>query len=217
MFIEQLSKDPQYFFAMVIAIVVSVCLHELAHGFAAIWLGDRTPIERGHITLNPLVHMGWMSLVAMLVAGIAWGAMPVDRRRLRGKYASAIVSAAGPATNILIAAIALGTLGLWERFDDSAYGDLSRIASNARFLLWIFGVANVLLAMFNLLPVPPLDGSGILRGLSPAYSNLMDRVMQQSGGAYLQIALLVFVFGGKYISQFAGQVARFILIHIRGG
>ena len=73
MFIEQLSTDPQYFFAVCITVVLSVCLHELAHGIVAIWLGDRTPIETGHMTLNPAVHMGWMSLVLLLVAGIAWG------------------------------------------------------------------------------------------------------------------------------------------------
>ena len=69
MFIEQLSKDPRFFFAMLITIVVSICLHELAHGFAAIWLGDRTPIESGHMTLSPFVHMGVVSLICLLLAG----------------------------------------------------------------------------------------------------------------------------------------------------
>src|SRR5579862_344316 len=105
MFIENLTQDPQYFWAMIIAVVVSICLHELAHGIVAIWLGDRTPIELGRITLNPLVHMGLPSLIVLLISGIAWGAMPVNERRLRGKYAPALVAAAGPAMNVLIAVI----------------------------------------------------------------------------------------------------------------
>lgn len=61
----------------------SIVIHELAHGFAAISQGDRTPISQGHITLNPVVHMGWPSLIFLVIAGIAWGQMPVNPSKFR--------------------------------------------------------------------------------------------------------------------------------------
>ncbi len=85
--IEQLSKDPQFFLAVCITVVLSICVHELAHGIVAIWHGDRTPIETGHMTLNPAVHMGAMSLILLLVAGIAWGQMPITPSRLHDHVA----------------------------------------------------------------------------------------------------------------------------------
>src|SRR4051794_8117784 len=103
MFFEELQKDPRFFMAVVITVVVSICIHELSHGFMAIALGDRTPIESGHMTLNPAVHMGVFSVLCLLTAGIAWGSMPVDPTRLRGRYADALVAAAGPASNVVLA------------------------------------------------------------------------------------------------------------------
>src|SRR5690242_8274392 len=117
MFLESLQSNPRFFMAVVITVVVSICLHELCHGIVAIWCGDRTPIERGHMTLNPAVHMGVFSVICLLLAGIAWGSMPINPRRMRGKYAPALVSAAGPACNILLSVLALLSVGLWDRFD----------------------------------------------------------------------------------------------------
>jgi Zn-dependent protease len=178
MFIEQLSKNPRYFFATVIAIVLSVCLHELAHGIVAIWLGDDTPLDTGHMTLNPLVHMGPMSLVMLAIAGIAWGAMPVDPTRLRGRYGDAMVSLAGPVSNVLLATLAIVPLGLWMRFDLRHTHELSQFAYNGRYLLWIFARTNVLLAIFNMIPVPPLDGSHVLGSLLPSYGRLTAGVLR---------------------------------------
>ena len=116
LFIQTLWTDPTYFFGVLITVVVSIVLHELAHGYAAIKLGDDTPLVTGHMTFDPLVHMGGMSLILLAIAGIAFGAMPVDRTRLRGRYGEAIMAAAGPAMNVLLAVLALTTLGLWDRF-----------------------------------------------------------------------------------------------------
>ena len=64
-------------------VIFSICLHELAHGWAAIWQGDRTPRETGHMTMNPMVHMGGASLIVFALVGIAWGLMPTDPSRYR--------------------------------------------------------------------------------------------------------------------------------------
>lgn len=210
MFIEYLKSNPEFFFAAMIAVVFSICLHELAHGLTAIRLGDRTPIETGHMTLNPLVHMGIPSLLGMLLMGIAWGAMPVDERRLRGRYAPALVAAAGPAANVLLALLALTTLGLWQRY--VVYEEtVPATVENTWYLLRVFGRMNTMLAIFNLIPIPPLDGSRILMNFNQAYRHAMLR--RQSS---LVIMLVVMFFAGSFISRLAVWLAEAYLRIIRG-
>ena len=215
MLIQHLADDPRYFFAVVIVVVFSICLHELAHGIVAIWLGDDTPIVAGHMTLNPMVHMGPFSIVALLLVGIAWGAMPVDRTRLRGKYAEALVAAAGPFANVLIALVSLTALGLWLRFG-SPGSEPTEAAENARFLLTIFGVFNILLALFNLIPLPPLDGSRILANFSQWYDDQMTMLMTYSAGGLMMITLLVFTTVGRFLYPLAAELALNYLQFVNG-
>ena len=208
-FIDQLSNDPRYYFSVIITVIVSICLHELSHGIVAIWLGDRTPIETGHMTFNPLVHMGGMSLVMLAIAGISWGAMPVNPRRMRGRFAPALVAAAGPACNIVLAMIALVSLGLSLRAHLSSTSDFEH---NTRSFLLIFGFTNVALAIFNLIPLPPLDGSRILADISPPFERLLERLARGGG---LGIAFLVlFFFSGKYIFTAADHVSGYVIEHV---
>ncbi len=172
MIIQYLQDDTVFYTCIVFSIVVSVVLHELAHGVAAIWQGDRTPIESGHMTLNPMVHMGGMSLVAAFVIGMAWGAMPVTPHRFRhGRLGDVLVSLAGPATNALLAVAALVTLGLLNT-SAAAPG----LETNFRTLLFTLGYLNIVLAIFNLGPVPPLDGSRVLSGISSRYRRFVDNL-----------------------------------------
>jgi Zn-dependent protease len=208
MLIERLnSDDPGSFFLIVIVVVISICLHELAHGIVAIWLGDDTPIATGHMTLNPLVHMGPFSILALLLMGIAWGQMPVDRSRLRGRYAEALVAAAGPFCNVLIAIVTLTALGLWFRFGNAASDQLSTTAVNARNLLETFGVFNVVLALFNLIPLPPLDGSRILANLSRWYDDKLNMLMGYGGGAVMMVTLVVFLTVGRFLFPLSNAIA----------
>lgn len=177
LFITVVQTDPFYYFAVVLTVVISIVLHELAHGAVAIRLGDRTPILQNRMTGNPLVHMGPFSIVVLLVMGIAWGAMPIDPTRLRGRYAEAKVAFAGPAVNFLLALTALTALGLWQRFAPTPIDD-ETMKNGVRFL-WIFGVTNLLLGVFNLLPVPPLDGSHILANFSRGYANMLGDPAKQ--------------------------------------
>jgi len=213
MFIEQISSDPQYFLAVCITVVLSICVHELAHGVVAIWHGDRTPIETGHMTLNPVVHMGGMALILLLVAGIAWGSMPVTPSRLRGRYARTLVALAGPASNVLMAAIALTILGLWQRLGAGEPTPSGALYS-LRYLLIVFGVVNVALAIFNLIPIPPLDGSNALAGLSPEIADAMAK-LRRSGQSMI-IFLLIFIFAGKYIMPLSNQIGLGFLRWVRG-
>ena len=195
------AADRFYFLAVALTVVISIVLHELAHGWAAIRLGDETPIRQGRMTGNPLVHMGPWSLLMLAVAGIAWGQMPIDRTRLRGRHGEAIVAAAGPAMNVLLALIALsalaGLLHLWgyagvpvELFMVDVPGSsVTSTQGNAIKFLLLFGVTNLLLAMFNLFPVPPLDGSHIVADYSRPYADFVGDPKHQG------FLLMLFVFG----------------------
>src|SRR5688572_29409894 len=84
-------------------VLFSITLHELAHGWAALWQGDDTPRRLGRMTPNPIVHMGWVSLLMFAIVGIAWGVMPVDPSRFRWKRKGrTIVYGAGPAMNVAL-------------------------------------------------------------------------------------------------------------------
>jgi Zn-dependent protease len=211
MFIEYLTSDPSFFFGMALTIVFSICFHELAHGVAAVWLGDDTPIKEGRMTLNPLVHMGIFSLIMLLLAGVAWGQMPVREDRLRGRYGVALVAAAGPAMNAIIAFASLGALGLWMRFDSRLPEELPRMVFNLRYLMILAGYANIMLAIFNLIPVPPLDGSSIVRSLTPSMRDAM-LAMRRAPIAFL----LVFLVAGRFISPWSMTIASRFLKFVSG-
>ncbi len=178
----------------VVLVIGSIILHELAHGWAAISRGDRTPIELGHMTWNPMVHMGQTSLILFLVFGIAFGAMPVNPSRMRGKYAGAYVAAAGPAMNLLLAIACMIFGGLVLAFEKQIGEPL---AGNSLRFFSLGVMLNVVLMLFNLLPIPPLDGSRILADFSPGYAKLW--MSENAQWVAMGLFLLVFFFAGDYI------------------
>lgn len=153
-------------------VIFSICLHELGHGKAAIALGDRTPIETGHMTWNPLVHMGMTSIVVFLITGIAWGLMPVNPSRLRGAYADAKVAAAGPAVNLGLAIFCTVALALWMKYAKAMPGELYE---NFTTFFFAGAMLNLVLLVLNLLPVPPLDGSRIVADFVPGFRRLIEK------------------------------------------
>lgn len=193
-------------------VILSIVLHELSHGWAAIRLGDRTPIEQHRMTLNPLVHMGGASLIAFALIGIAWGAMPINPARLRGRYAEALVAIAGPAMNVLLAVISLALLALWLGFGEGQWAGGVTLGDSARQnMIYLFRLGlmlNVLFAIFNLLPVFPLDGGRILANFVPGYR----RLFEGERGMMIMLGTLVvlFMFAGSYVIPFAFGVARAI-------
>ncbi len=175
-------------------VVVSITLHELAHGWAAIKLGDDTPIRSGHMTWNPMVHMGPYSLGALLLVGIAWGAMPVDPSRLRGKYADTLVTVAGPVMNLALGVIAITALIFWEPLAGGHIISTVAIGDPLKTNLEIFFRAgaflNFVLMLFNLLPVPPLDGGRILMNLWPSF----NRLMRSENGQWIGLGIFILFF-----------------------
>jgi Zn-dependent protease len=183
LFIEYLTADPAFYVVVLFTIVCSVTLHELGHVFAAIQQGDDTPRLLGRVTLDPLVHMGATSLILAALAGIAFGATPVNPARFRGRHGDAFVSFAGPLVNLLLAALMLSALGLWMRANDQTvvFPPLEQ-RSNLHLFLFVFGWWNVALAMFNLIPVPPLDGASVLGSFVPSYRRVAHMPEAQPWG-----------------------------------
>ena len=163
-----LASQPAVYATVVATVVVSITFHEMAHGYVAGRLGDDTPYASGHMTWNPLVHMGPFSLAACFLAGIAWGQMPVDHTRLRGRYAESYVALAGPAVNLAFAVLAFVGLGLFLR--SGVLGGDDPRGERVAMILGVIGSINGLLFVFNLVPVPPLDGSAVLANLNRGYA-----------------------------------------------
>ncbi|MBX9664882.1 site-2 protease family protein [Novosphingobium sp.] len=170
---------------LVVPMVFAIVFHEIAHGWAARALGDPTAYERGRLSLNPLRHvdpMGTLILPGMLkLLGLpvfGWAKpVPVSYARLRSpKRDMALVAAAGPLTNFMLAALSAVAFGLLLR----QVGPQEVPGPSFLFLadnLKNFIAINVFLGTFNLLPLPPFDGSRIVRGLAPeAGVRLLDRI-----------------------------------------
>ena len=161
--------------ALIPALVFAIVFHEVSHGWTALAFGDPTAKERRRLSLNPLRHVdpvgtliipGGLALIGAPVFGWA-KPVPVDARRLRDpRRDMMIVAAAGPGTNLVLALLGAIGLGLLARFTTDAAQPgtaLLFLAAN----LQNFIALNIFLAVFNLLPVPPFDGSHIVEGLLP--------------------------------------------------
>ena len=185
-------------------IIASITLHELAHGWAALWQGDPTPRALGHMTASPMVHMGPMSLIALALVGVAWGAMPVNPQNFRmGRFGDALVAFAGPAMNFLLALVIASLTPLAYHFSEEMGGLLE------------LGVGlNILLGLFNLLPVPPFDGGRILVALVREVRQLFDSPGGQN--IFLIAFMLLFVTDAfAYLQSFAFGVA-WLLVDVSG-
>ena len=170
---------------IIIPMIFAIVFHEVAHGLMARYLGDPTASERGRLSLNPLRHVdpfgtiilpGALFLTGMPVFGWA-KPVPVNYARLRNpKRDMAFVGAAGPATNFVFAVLGAVVIGLSIR----VFGAHGAPSPGAAFLysnLTNFIMFNVYLGMFNLLPLPPFDGSRILRGILPyPAARVLDRI-----------------------------------------
>jgi Zn-dependent protease len=164
MFLNTLITSPILFFRVVAIVIISTTLHELAHGWAAMSQGDDTPQKTGHITLNPLVHMGWESIIFLCLVGISWGKMPVNPSKFRHpRLSNILVSGAGPLCNLALAILFIGMLKLFYAGGEAGIFSVQFFYLAARI--------NLILCLFNLLPIPPLDGfhvfSEIFPGLKP--------------------------------------------------
>ena len=182
------------FVTYIICAVIAVCFHEAAHGYVANFFGDSTAKRAGRLTLNPIRHMDPFGTVALplllIIAGLpVFGyakPVPVNISRLRNPRNHAVlVSLAGPGLNLAFAAISVAICRLSGVSIDSLSGTDSSLSLNIAQAFGLFGLVNVLLAGFNLLPFPPLDGSAVIEWLVPQKHIAKYYALRQSAMPFL--------------------------------
>jgi Zn-dependent protease len=182
-----LRDEPQVFVAFLIAVIVGITFHEFSHAAAATLQGDNTARSEGRLTLNPISHLDPLGSIALVLAGFGWGRpVPYNPTHLRSRrFGAALVGLAGPAANFLLAIVAVVALRIVYPSAVTAFDvDFSVI------LLDMLVTLNVVLGVFNLLPIPPLDGSRLLSiVLPPSRQNIVAFLDQY--GIFLLLGLLI--------------------------
>lgn len=155
-------SNPLYFLISIIALFIAITIHEFAHAWMADHLGDPTPRLAGRLTLNPLAHIDIFGLLFLFVSGFGWGKpVPFDAFNLKNpKKDAALISLAGPFSNLILALILSLLIRLFILFKLSFFIAIGYLLLPVIYL-------NIILAIFNLLPVSPLDGFKIFGGLLP--------------------------------------------------
>ena len=185
---------------ILIIVVGSVILHELPHGLMAYWLGDRTAKDAGRLTFNPIKHIDpFMSIIVPVVLYILGGPVfggakpvPINKYNLKWQeWGMALVAIAGPFTNLLIAFISF----LIGHFTGSLYGVNGELP---QFIMTELVLINLGFTIFNIIPIPPLDGSRVLYAISPDSVRNLLQSMEQYGLIiiYALIVILGQVFSG---------------------
>jgi Zn-dependent protease len=165
LFSDDLSQVPFILLACMFIVFVALPIHELSHAFVAFRLGDRTAKNMGRLTLNPMSHLDPIGTVMIVLFGFGWAKpVPINMNNLRNpKRDMAISALAGPVSNVIVAFILLA-LSITLGFN---YYDLFFGASNTGSFFGFAIMINLWLASFNLIPLPPLDGSHILKAFLP--------------------------------------------------
>ncbi len=184
----------------ILIILFSVVIHEVAHGYAALALGDRTAKYAGRLTLNPVSHLdpfGSILLPALLaffqMPIIGWAKpVPYNPHNLKNqKWGPAIVGAAGPAANLSLAL----AFGLFVRFVPTLQNNMTgTFLFNFLTIASTIAVLNLVLALFNLVPIPPLDGSKVLFALLPYRWHEVETFLTQYG--FIMLLIFIFFFSG---------------------
>ena len=178
-----MEYTPQEYILIACVALIAITLHELAHGYTAYKLGDNTAKEQGRLTLNPIKHIDIFGLIALIVIHIGWAKpVPINPMNFKSRKSGTIlVSIAGPLTNLLLAVIFAVMLKV-------TYG----LNIYLSFFFQYGVILNIGLAVFNLLPLPPLDGSKILASLLPLK---LERLFYQYQRYLSFIVLILYITG----------------------
>ena len=195
----QLVLSGQYiiFVTILVAIIFSLTLHEFGHAYSAKLLGDDTAQRMGRLTLNPAAHIDPMGLLMVVLVGFGYAKpVPTNPQKIRYSWGSAVVAAAGPFMNLLLAILAVNTLQLATV---SSTFDLSN--QSILFLSYMAQI-NLLLMLFNLIPFGPLDGHYILSWALPQkLRRQYDYFNDRYGSQLFMVLILLSIFGVPIFSR----------------
>lgn len=215
---QQFQDNPPallaYLAAFGVAIVVGLAFHEFCHAWSAYELGDTTAARAGRLTLNPLKHLDPIGTLLLLIVGIGMAKpTPVNPSRLRHGplWGRALVAGAGPMSNFLVAAIAalplkagwIDTIDDWNRIRDASGEEILGL-----FLVFIVFM-NVLLGVFNLIPIPPLDGFDVFRVALPPGIRTQAEGLRQWGFGIIMLLFVISLATGGAINPL-GSIIRWV-------
>lgn len=178
-----LLKNPIAFILIAIPLMYAIIFHELAHGYVAYRLGDPTAKHLGRLSLNPLKHLDPLGTLMLFLVGFGWAKpVPINFSYIQDyRKGMILVSSAGIIMNMILAFLSLFLYSLLNLPQSSVFA----------MVLQVFAKINIILAAFNLIPIPPLDGSKILLGFSPASVQAILLRLERFG-FFIVIALLYF-------------------------
>lgn len=209
----EMGIDISYILVVFLVIVISMTLHEAMHGFVAYWLGDDTAKNEGRLTLNPVAHIDpfLTLLLPMLLAlfglPVFGGAKPVpfNPARVRyGEFGAALVGVAGPITNFLLAFIFFAIYIMVGQPSTAGFLGLFLVVSVS---------VNLGFFVFNMLPIPPLDGSRVLYALAPDWARRGMEIVERYG--IVAVFAVVMLFGGEIGRLMSSAITFFIDVFAR--
>lgn len=205
----QLLFQQQYvlFILIAFALIFSLTFHEYGHGKVASLIGDDTAKRAGRLTLNPIPHIDPLGLLMVLLIGIGYARpVPTDPRNFNTRWGILMVAAAGPGMNLLLAIITINLYGIGLKLGIPLFQ-----TEVAYFFFTYLALINMLLMLFNLLPIGPLDGSYILPYVLPRNIARYFVELNQRYGAYALLALIALNFLGVPVFATIWHIGEFML------
>ncbi len=205
----QLILQQQYlaFILIAFALIFSLTFHEFGHGKMASLIGDDTAKRAGRVTLNPIPHIDPFGLMMVLLIGIGYARpVPTDPRKFNTRWGVLLVAAAGPAMNLFLAVIFINLYAIGLKLGIGLFQ-----TDVANFFFTYLALINMLLMLFNLLPIGPLDGSYILPYALPRQASLLYQQLNARYGTYALLALILLNFAGVPVFETIWKVGEFML------
>lgn len=181
-----------YILVILFCVLISLSIHELSHGLMAFWMGDRTARQSGRLSLNPLHHLDPVGALCLFLFGFGWAKpVPVNPWNFNNKKGGMVLTAfAGPLSNFIFAFVAqIGVVALSQMRFTSDTSFAFMLANVCYIILIYLAQLNLGLALFNLIPIPPLDGSKILNALLP--QRLYFKIMEYERFGFILLILLI--------------------------